>query len=98
MRTPALKLLLGAYFHQDWFDEFADEDAAVDAFVQGEPHLRGQVLAEIDDLLGSMDEAQVAAYLDSIGCEYLPAGGVGYRGWLEQIAAHVRSATVSPGS
>jgi CdiI immunity protein len=95
MRTPALKLLLGAYFHQDWFDEFADEDDAVDAFVQGEPHLSGQLQAEIDDLLGSMDEAHLAVYLDSIGCEYLPSEEAGYRGWIGQIAQHLRAATAS---
>jgi hypothetical protein len=95
MRTPALKLLLGAYFHQDWFDEFADEDAAVDAFVKGEPHLRGQLQAEIDDLVANMDEAQLQTYLESIGCEYLPSEAMGYRGWIGQIATHLRAATAS---
>lgn len=95
MRTPALKLLLGAYFHQDWFDEFADEDAAVDAFVQGEPHLSGQLQAEVEDLLGTMDEEQLETYLDSIGCEYLPGEATGYRGWMGQIATHLRAATAS---
>ena len=95
MRTPALRLLLGAYFHQDWFDEFADEAAVVDAFVRGEPHLRPQLRAEIDELLETTDEPGIRAHLDSLGCEYVPSEELGYRGWLAQISDHLRAATTS---
>ena len=95
MNTPALEQLMGAYFHQDWYDEFGDEWEAVDAFVAGSPSHVNNLLAEIQNLLSNADsETALEAYLDSLGCEYTPtAEQGGYRGWLSEIARRVAAAT-----
>jgi hypothetical protein len=94
--TPALAHLMGAYFHQDWADEFdGDFRAAVDVFVAETPDLPRLLPAEVEQVLSlHTDDDSVEQYLGSLGCEYtlLPGEG-GYRGWLTEIARRVREAT-----
>lgn len=89
--TPALRHLLGAYLNQDWFDFYADENAAIDDFIRETPDLVDSLPREIDDLLASKNDSELEIYLDSIGNEYLPSDELGYRGWLTQIAARVKA-------
>ena len=95
MKTPALEHLAGAYFHQDWYDEFGDEWKAVDAFIAGSPSHVGALPTEIEALLSETQSDQaIEAYLDSLGCEYTPTPEQGgYRGWLSEIARRVEAAT-----
>ncbi len=95
MNTPALEHMVGAYFHQDWYDEFGDEWKAVDAFIAGSPSHVAHLPAEVEDLLSHTDsEGALEAYLDSLGCEYTPTSEQGgYRGWLTEIARRVEAAT-----
>jgi len=96
-RTPALQHLLGAYFHQDWFDEYGNEDAAVDAFVAESQSHAPRLSGEVDWALASYpDESDLEQYLDTLGCEYVPRGSVTYRGWLTAIADRVRTTMGGP--
>jgi len=94
VQTPALENLLGAYFHQDWFDEHGDEWATLDDFIDGEPALAPLLPGEIRQLLAEhADEASLEARLFSLGSCYVtsPTEG-GYRGWLTEIARRVTAA------
>ena len=78
--TPALWHLLGAYFHQDWYDEYAAEVDAIDDFIRGSGDLAPQLPGEIDWILEAFaDDTALEAYLDSQGCEYVPQGPGSYR-------------------
>ena len=91
MDTPAIAHLVGAYFHQDWADDFAgDPQAAVDAFIAGTPDLAPRLPAEIDQVLAELtDDAAIEAYLESLGCEYTPVPNETYGSWLNEIALRV---------
>lgn len=93
--TPALWSFVGIYFNQDWSDDYGTEEASVDAFLADAPDERDALVSEIDWLLHAHgSEADLGAYLDSQGNEYVPpADGGGYRGWLTRIADRVRAAT-----
>ena len=95
MHTPALDNLLGAYFHQDWFDEHADEWATLDDFIEGEPRLAPLLPREIDQVLDEMPtEDEVDTFLRSLGsCYTTTREEGGYRGWLVEIARRVAAAT-----
>ena len=94
--TPALYHLLGAYLNQDWFDFYATEDDAVDAYVKETPDLVDRLPNEIDELVAQYStDPELELYLDSIGCEYRPSADLGYREWLRQIADRVRALTSS---
>ena len=89
--TPALRHLLGAYLNQDWFDFYPDENAAIDDFVRETPDLADSLPREIDELLATKNEAELEAYLDSIGNEYLPSEDLRYRRWLAGVADRVKA-------
>ena len=95
MDTPALRQLMGAYFHQDWFEEHGDPWATLEDFVHGERALVPSLRPEIDETLRRFDnEEDLAGFLRSLGCSYTaPPGTGGYRAWLEEIARRVRTAT-----
>lgn len=85
----ALGQLLGCYFHQDWLDEFDDDEAAFRAIVASEP--KEQLLAsvkEIDVLLAaSLPESELGALVtERAGCYFNP-GSVGftYEQWLRKV-------------
>ena len=94
MRTPALKRLMSAYFHQDFHDAYGGVWEAIDAFISDLPEEAARAPEEIDWVLKHFDsEDAVDDYLDGLGCDYFarPEDG-GYRGWLEAIARRVDSA------
>ncbi len=94
MSTPALKLLLGAYFHQDWFEEYGGEAAAVAAFIQESPTLAQQLPAEVEELIRSVggDNEAIASVLADMGCEFQVQDDETYSGWLRDVARRVREA------
>jgi hypothetical protein len=97
MQTPALDYLLGAYFHQDFFDEHGGVWETVDAFIANDPHRAEQVSVEIDQLLAESTEEEIVKHVDGAGSAYAADwdGGT-YRGWLTGIADRVRRATAGP--
>ncbi|MGB0102063.1 MAG: contact-dependent growth inhibition system immunity protein [Nocardioides sp.] len=95
-KPEALDLLMGAYFHQDWTLDHADEWAVLAAFEQDEPALAQRLPAEIDRVLAKLQtESDLEHYFVRVlGADFNAAhdGGT-YRGWLTQIAERVRAAT-----
>jgi hypothetical protein len=93
---PALDQLMGAYFHQDWEDEAADEWAVLDLFVAGEPDTAELLPGEINHVLTQLQSEAELKHLviEELGGSFLADwdGGT-YRGWLTQIADRVRQAT-----
>lgn len=87
METPALRELMGTYFHQDW-DLFGhDHMAVVDQFIVDHPDLAARLVHDIDQVLAAVkDDADLESLLDGLGCEVLPDRPGGYRTWLGVIA------------
>ena len=95
-QTPALHHLMGAYFHQDWSLDAADEWEVVDEFVTGEPQLARLIPAEVEWTLSHFTaESDVRRYvLRDLGSGYLAdSSGRPFRDWLTQIADRVRRTT-----
>jgi hypothetical protein len=85
--------LVGGYFHQDVFDVYPDEFAAVDNFVKSAPDLAAGLLSDIADLLANeTTEDGLRGHLETLGIAIEP-GDLTYREWLTQIADRVRAAT-----
>ncbi|WP_431330190.1 contact-dependent growth inhibition system immunity protein [Streptomyces sp. IPPR8] len=83
-RFPELNQFLGAYFHQDFFDEYASYDDAVDDYLAGASDSdRDQLVRDISDLLSlttaDRDLKQAATVL---GMDVAPPSGTGIRQWL----------------
>ena len=95
MNTPSLKNLIGAYFHQDFYDLTGDEQQTVDTFVREAPVLAERLPREIRKVLTEFsDEDALVAYLDSLGCDFDPSAQYGgYRAWLTEVARRVSAAT-----
>ncbi len=94
-QPPALEQLMGAYFHQGWYLDAADEWGVVDRFVAESPAMAAKVPAEIARVLATqVTEEAVEKYVADLGCEYWadPQEG-GYRGWLTEVASRVSAAT-----
>lgn len=92
--APGLRQLSGAYFHQDWFEEYGGEAAAVAAFVEESPTVAPLLPAEVEELISSVrgDEQAVGAVLDNMGCEFQVQDDETYTGWLRDVARRVREA------
>lgn len=88
-KLDALRQLLGCYLHQDWTNEFIDDEAAFQAIVGSEP--KEQLLAgvkEIDSLLeASLSESELGALLvERVGCYFDPGSvGLTYEQWLKRV-------------
>lgn len=92
-----LRDLAGAYFHQDYEDDYPGPDAAVEAFRNHHtPDAVAELVSEIDAILSSpMSEPDVAdlwikRYLGSY--DPVDRDGITYREWF----AHVREILVRP--
>lgn len=94
MRTPALKRLMSAYFHQDFHDAYGGVWEAIDAFISELPEEAARTPDEIKWVLGHFEtETAVEKYLDELGCDYyVRQEDGGYRGWLDAIARRVDAA------
>ena len=91
-QLAALELLLGAYLHEDWADDYPDLWHAVDDFTEGEPQAAPHFRADVDQLLSErQSEQELQQTLRALGISYYPPGGgwESYRAWLLAVAARV---------
>lgn len=88
LETPALSLLAGAYFHEDYLAENGGMWETVDAFLDGEPDVAPDLEDEITSLLATHSrDGDLADHLRHAGCRYDSSrypGGT--RAWLRDVA------------
>jgi hypothetical protein len=93
---PALTQLLGGYYHQDWREDHASADAALQAFVRdASPQTVAAAANEIDRLLGAGFDAAALAQLlvDGFDCNYVAeADGLTAAAWLAHLRDSLRAA------
>lgn len=85
---PSLQHLLGAYFHQDCFDDSPDADAVLRDYLRDSSIQKiAATLSDVRQLLGQeKDEEALAATLLGLGSFYLPAAdGLTSKQWLERL-------------
>jgi len=91
---------LGAYLHQDWYDEYPDEWAALDDFLADGPPENAQVFrADIAALLAEhpAEEDVRRIVLDELGSSCLAeVDGWTYRDWLQALSDHAAKAIGHP--
>lgn len=88
---PELSQFLGAYFHQDFFDEYASYGEAVDDYLAGASEAdRGQLVRDIGELraLAGTDRALKEA-VSVLGMGVASPAGVGIRQWLDDVSGIV---------
>jgi len=91
--TPALWQLMGAYLHQD-YDLSGTIDENVKLFVAETPDLAPALPSEVAWALATFTtEEELERFVDDLGCQVLPPGGISHRAWLTHIADVVRAAT-----
>ncbi len=86
---PALTLLASEFLHEDWPDEYADVDEAVEAFATYQPELAERLGDEVEGLLAQrLSEDQLADLLvGHLGLGQWPEGPyVPYEVWLRHAA------------
>ncbi|MDQ1740888.1 MAG: CdiI immunity protein [Pseudonocardiales bacterium] len=91
-QLAALELLLGAYLHEDWADDYPDLWHAVDDFTDGEPQAAPHFRADVQHVLRHcQSEQEIQQTLHQLGMKYYPPGDGWdtYRAWLLAVAAHV---------
>jgi len=96
---PMLRHFFGAYMHQDWADEFPDEWAAADEFVEDEPYSVATFTAEMEQLLANCPEEGQLRHklLDSFGAAAMVENrGWKYRDWLKALSDHAAKAIGHP--
>lgn len=86
---PTLHRLFGAYFHQDWQDDYATSTVAVQAFVREAPHATVDAARrELDRLLASsLDDGELGGLLrEGLDCNYVPqVDELSNHAWLARI-------------
>jgi hypothetical protein len=91
---PALSQFLGAYFHQDWRDEYPDSSAAVAAYRHHEPSedVRAACI-ELDRVIGDLRQSSdPLRELYDLGCYFNPrAEGRSVCEWLASVRAELAS-------
>jgi hypothetical protein len=100
--TDSLAQLLGCYFHQDWPDEFNDDNEALNALIESEPEEKiAEGVMEIDRLLraGLTDDKLRAILTDQVGCYFEPASErLDYVQWLHRVRNTLERGAKRPGS
>jgi contact-dependent growth inhibition (CDI) system CdiI-like immunity protein len=98
---PALTQLLGGYFHQDWREDHASPEAAIEAFIRDtSAQTITAAAADIDRLLrAGFDAAALAELLtDGFDCNYIAeTDGLSSAAWLTQIRDSLRAAASERG-
>jgi hypothetical protein len=96
-KYPQLCDIFGSYFHQDWNDEFATDDAALQTIVDGESLERlKSACAEIDALLQiGMDESGLRSFISvELGCFFEPQSrNISWAEWLQHVKQKFESAS-----
>lgn len=86
---PALHRMFGAYFHQDWQDEYTTSTGAVQAFLRDAPYAAvNAARQEIDRLLiATADDETLGRVLrDGFDCNYVPqVDELTNRAWLARV-------------
>lgn len=81
--------LLGAYFHQDWMEEYSNGPAVVRAIVnETSPDYLRQAANEIDELLDlRLTEDELAhLFYPELGIYFIaPVDGISYSDWLRSV-------------
>lgn len=92
---PALARFFGAYFHEDWHEDFATTRDAVNAFLQDAPPATvAAVRGELDRLLGlDLEDGLLGRVLrQGLDCNYVPSVDELSNGaWLAQVRDVVRA-------
>ena len=87
---PTVGSFLGGYMHQDWYDEYPDEWAALDDFLaDGPPENARAFRTEIGALLTEhpAEDDVRRIVLDELGsCCLVEVGGWKYRDWLKALS------------
>ncbi|HEY6470377.1 MAG TPA: contact-dependent growth inhibition system immunity protein [Candidatus Dormibacteraeota bacterium] len=93
---PALAQLFGGYFHQDWRQDHASSDEALQAFIQDtSPETATAAANDIDRLLDAgFDDIALARMLaDGLDCNYVAeTDGVTAPAWLASVRDSLRAA------
>ncbi|HVC42308.1 MAG TPA: contact-dependent growth inhibition system immunity protein [Candidatus Saccharimonadales bacterium] len=93
---PALAQLLAGYYHQDWPQDHATPDAALQAFAHdASPDTVAQAASDADRLIdaGFDDDGLGRVLADGFDCNYVPvANGVTPTGWLIHVRDTLRPA------
>jgi hypothetical protein len=87
-RFPALRHFFGAYFHQDWPEEFQAWSDAVDHFIADESaDVVNATKLELQCLIDeSLSETELERRLFSLLCNYYaPAEGQTFSRWLNCV-------------
>lgn len=90
--VAALELLLGAYLHEDWADDYPGLWHAVDDFTESEPQAAPHLRADVKQVLShSNSEYELQQVLRELGMKYYPPGDgwASYRAWLLAVADYV---------
>ena len=95
METPRLKEMMGAYFHEDFYDAYGGVWETVDAYIADDPPDASKLPREIGWALEHYpDEEDLAGYVLGLGCCYrVQPEDNGYRGWITEIARRVEAAS-----
>lgn len=85
---PALAQLMGAYFHQDFYEVHGGVLEALEDFIKEEPALASALPNEIEAFLETLsDDAAIHRELRRMGCCVFVGDGAGaYRQWLSEIS------------
>ncbi len=86
---PALALLASDFLHENWPDEYADVDDAVEVFAVYHPELAERLGDEVEEVLAQrLSEEQLADLLvGHLGLGHWPEGAyVAYEVWLRRAA------------
>jgi hypothetical protein len=88
--VDGLKHLIGAYFYELWDQfEYATWEDAVDDFVKRSPERAAETPAEIERLLTTATDEDLADQLAEFGLDHEPQAGV--RTWLAQVRDRISS-------
>lgn len=95
-----LEQLFGAYFHQDWVVEHASWQAVAEQFVaDSSAPLLEHVATKLRELSESpVSDHELGQAVQAMGCYYWPGSELGYRSWLQQLAAHLQVAAANHSS
>jgi hypothetical protein len=98
LQYPALAALASEFLHADWPEEYADVNAALDAFVAERPGLAARLPEEVAELLALMlSEEQLEELLvDHLCVAFRPDPPVDYASWLESMSRRVDALVARP--
>jgi hypothetical protein len=95
-RYPELSDILGSYFHQDWHEEFATDETALQSIVDSESSGRlKSAIAEIEALLNvGMTESGLRSFaVVELGCFFEPhSRNLSWEEWFVHVKRRFEAA------